>query len=339
MKRSWAITTVTSVLLGTALWVSRVERRPHTPPRPVAHADVVRTQSEALRLIRLERALQRHDPEAAVALAELRAWAGTEPAAALAWARGLTGELRLAALIAVLEGAAKQPALAVRLASELLIDQPELAADCGTAFVGALIRREAFGAALEFARSGPNELRPAWLATLFGAWAEREPAFARELATLFGTQGGAGPAFQSVVEHWATANPAAAAAYAMDLPPGPARSAALQASVPRWAVCDPEAVVAALPRLTGPAERDTALAAIVSGTDAVNRPTQTALAWSEAITDPALRQRALAHVLLEWAQSDPAAAESYVSTATHLSAAEREALHAALQPRRVSDDL
>lgn len=290
-------------------------------------------------LAALEHGARPDSPEAASALLALRTWAESDPAAALAWARACGSEGRLAALIAALEGAAKQPHLAIQLARELLRDEPELAADCGTAFVGALIRTDAFGVALEFARGGPPAQRTAWLAALFGAWAGREPAFAGELARLLGAHGAEGPAYRAVIEHWAAADPSAAAAFALNLPTGPTREVALRIAVERWVVIDPEALAAALPRFGNPAERDVASVTLVCGTDALNRPTASALAWAEAIVDPAARQRALAHVLKEWAQQDRAAAERYVEDSNHLGAAEREALLGALRPPREQHEI
>ncbi len=265
-------------------------------------------------------------------VAELRTWAAADPAAALAWARSISDETRIAALVAVLEGAADNPTEAARLGRELLQAEPALAADCEPALVGALIRANAFGLALEFVQSGPAELRAASLTTLFAAWVRRDPAFAGEVATMFGAQGLRGHAFDAVMRSWASVAPTQAIGYALNLPPGEAREIAYQAALPRWVAQNPAAVANLLDTLTQPAEHDDAAYALICGTDQLNRTTMTALNWAEGIASPALREKALAHVLPEWAAQDPAAAASYVESAPGLSGTERESLRAVLRP-------
>lgn len=270
------------------------------------------------------------ESEAIAALSALRAWARVEPEPALAWARQRTGKQRLAALIAAFEGAADQPGVALQLARDFMRDEPGLAADCGSALLGAWLRAGELDCALAFALSGPAELRSLWLSRLLVARAERDPGFAGTLAPLMAEHGIAGEPFEKIVHSWAKATPAQAADFALNLPPGPCRRAAVHATVSAWASQDPASLAAALPRFTVAAECDRVVATFVTHTDALHRPTATALAWAEAIHDPALRRAALLHVFGEWAAQDAAAAARHAATAPGYAPAERSMLLAAL---------
>ena len=274
----------------------------------------------------------------AAPLSALRDWAQAEPEAAVARARDSGGELRVAAIVAALEGASARPALALALVRQLMRDDPAHAADFGTALVGAFVRAADFGPALDLARTGPVEQRSAWLATIFAAWADREPGFARDIASALGGQGIDDGTFKAVMENWSAVAPAQAAAYALSLPSGPARQTACVVTFSRWAAQDPAALAAVLPGIADPAERDAAATAFVCGTDAANRSTADAFGWAEAIADQALRQRALAHVLQELAQQDASAAVRYIENAPRLSPADRDDLLAAISPRPSSPD-
>jgi hypothetical protein len=165
---------------------------------------------------------------------------------------------------------------------------------------------------------------------VFAAWVQREPGFARELVALFGGEGGNSPAYHAVMQSWCAVAPAEAAQYALSLSPGPARQVAIGLALPTWAAEDPAGLAAALPRFRRGEERDRAATCLICRTDAVNRPTATALSWAEAVEDPVLRQKAVLHVLREWAQQDPSAVAEYLDGSDRLQASEREALLAAL---------
>lgn len=118
---------------------------------------------------------------------------------------------------------------------------------------------------------------------------------------------------------------------ALALPPGPDRDTAFTSALERWILNDPDAAAVRIARLTDPRDFDRAAALLVIRTDALHRTTATALAWAEDLADPALRRRALVHVLREWAQQDPAAALRYAETAPSLTD-QRSAVLAALLP-------
>ena len=303
-------------------------------PAPALHAAPASVAGRAAMAAwrALDGAPARAESDAANALSALRDWAKEEPDAALAWARSRSDDLRVAAIIVVLEAAAKDPAMVVAYAQDLMRDDPAHAADFGTATVGALVRAGDFGVALDFARRGPAAERGSWLKTIFASWAERDPSFARDIATALGTQDVGGETFTAVIDNWAAVAPAQAAAYAMELPTGAARDSACKTSFSHWALQDPASLAQAVPTMTNASDRDAAAAAFVCATDAANRPTATALVWAEAIGDAALRERALVHVVQEWAQQDATAAKRYIETAARLTEQDRAALLGALQP-------
>lgn len=118
---------------------------------------------------------------------------------------------------------------------------------------------------------------------------------------------------------------------ALALPAGPDRDTAFTTALERWILNDPATAAVWIARLSSPRDFDRAAALLVIRTDALHRSTATALAWAEDLADPALRRRALVHVLREWAQQDPEAALRYAETAPSLSD-QRSALLAALLP-------
>ncbi|PTY07811.1 hypothetical protein DB347_06190 [Opitutaceae bacterium EW11] len=272
------------------------------------------------------------DAEVVRMVAGLRLWAKTNPQAAFDWARKRPLELRRTALIAVLEETAAQPELAIRLGRDLLSVDPAVAQDCATALVGALIRTGQFAPALDFIQSGPAESRAEWLTDLFSSWIQREPASARELFVLLGSNRVEGLPLQSLMRSWASVAPVAAGSYALQLPPGAARETALSEILPKWAGADPNDLAAALPRFDNRDEHDRAASALVGCTDTANRPTAVALGWAESIRSPALRHGALQHVLREWSRQDPAAVLRYLEGNPGLTADERESLLSALAP-------
>ncbi len=123
------------------------------------------------------------------------------------------------------------------------------------------------------------------------------------------------------------------AVHALALTPGPARAALLDEALARWTLLDPAAVADwILVHLTDAAEFDRAAALLVRSTDTIHRPTATALAWAESLADPDRRLAALAHVLREWDEQDPAAVEAYLAASPALTPAQRRELVAALTP-------
>ena len=235
---------------------------------------------------------------------------------------------------ASLEALAREnPDRALALARGLLRARPEHAETLSSELAGALMLAGAFPAAFELASTGPASTRADVLNTVLRSWAETDPAQARELADLLRENGVAGNVFAGLATGWALADPAGAARYAAQLPPGEHRALALQAALNQWASRDPAAVANWLPRLGNRAESESAFATLITRTDAGCRPTSTALAWAERITDAELRRTALAHVIREWFEQDPSAASRYTEATPAFTAEQRHELASSFTTR------
>jgi hypothetical protein len=128
------------------------------------------------------------------------------------------------------------------------------------------------------------------------------------------------------------APPPVLAAHAIRLSPGPERERLLAAAVDRWTLDDPAAVGEwAARHLATVPELDLALTRIVESTDILHRPTATALAWADELSDPRLRLRALRQVVREWAAQDAAAALRFAESTDAVDAGGRRELLAALR--------
>ncbi len=200
--------------------------------------------------------------------------------------------------------------------------------------VGELIRAGRFTDALALAETlptAPDGLRRDCFAAVFAAWARTRPAEAPALADFLRRQAVEPAVFEAFARGWAESAPAGLADHALSLPPGPDRNTALTFALDRWILLAPAEVADWIPRLADPAEFDQAAGLLVERTDALHRSTQTALAWAENLSDPALRLRALTRVLREWAGQDPAAALRFAESAPGLAPEHRPLLIAALR--------
>lgn len=121
-------------------------------------------------------------------------------------------------------------------------------------------------------------------------------------------------------------------AAALALPAGPEHDVAFVAAIEPWILNDPAAASVWIVRIAAAHDFDLAAALLVLHTDQLHRSTAVALTWAEDLADPALRLGALAHVLREWAQQDPAAPLRYIERTPTLSPRDRAALRTALTP-------
>ena len=97
--------------------------------------------------------------------------------------------------------------------------------------------------------------------------------------------------------------------------PGASGERILSVALQRWAHDDPAKLGEwAARRLPDAPALDAALAGIVESTDALHRPTATALELARLIRAPGLRCRAIRAALREWAASDPDAALRFAET-------------------------
>ena len=116
------------------------------------------------------------------------------------------------------------------------------------------------------------------------------------------------------------------AEHALQLP-GASGERILSIALQRWAHDDPAKLGEwAARRLSEAPALDAALAGIVESTDALHRPTSTALELARLIRDPALRCHAIRAALREWAASDPGAALRFAETDSAIPSEQRAGL-------------
>lgn len=124
------------------------------------------------------------------------------------------------------------------------------------------------------------------------------------------------------------------AAYAVSLPAGADRDYASKQAFNNWSMQDPAAMASWLSRQPAGAEFDEAVAQMISKTDSANCPPATAMSWIENINDASLRLSSYIHVLDQWNQSDPIAAQQYAANTTWLDTESRQKILQYLQSPR-----
>ena len=104
--------------------------------------------------------------------------AGVAPDEAADWALATRTDERRGVVEAVMQGAARNPPEAVRVALRLCASDPERGGDYGHYTIGALVDRGAFDSALKFGLEvGPNKY-PFLLKSASFQWARNQPAAA-----------------------------------------------------------------------------------------------------------------------------------------------------------------
>lgn len=215
------------------------------------------------------------------------------------------------------------PDLALALGRQLLAADPADEKGRAATLLLALCSAGQFQTALAFAHEVPPDQHPDWLKLVFTRWAQNQPEDAvKSLDTITDPQQHS-MAFRALADGWNAGSPAGLAAYAFALPAGEDRDYALGAALDNWSLQDPAALATWLNTLPHGVEFDVGAAMMVTKTDSANRPPELAMQWVENISDPALKQDSLLHVLDEWNQTDSAAARQYVATATWLDDSQR----------------
>jgi hypothetical protein len=263
--------------------------------------------------------------------AVLRAWGERDPRAAVAWALAQEQGARQLDMEAALTGAARQPDVALAIGRQLLVGDTAAASGYVTALIGALGAAGQFWPALTLAIEGPAAARDDWTTATLRRWAEVQPEGAITALEALAGEPAREPGFRAVVDGWAATNPSTLAAFAAQLPPGSERGYALGQAIDRWSQQDAAAMSAWVAHLPPSAERDRGALAMVIQADGANRDARSAVAWAESIGDSVLRLAALAAAVREWAAGDPVATRGYVTSASSLSAEEREWLLSQLE--------
>ena len=270
--------------------------------------------------------------------AVLCAWARSDPAAAAAQARSLPEADRLNAVAAVLTGAARDPATAVRLAEQLCRDDPARARDYGYAAIVALAQVGEYRTAVRFAvaaegtAAGESEDRLKWIQSAFSHWARQEPEYAA-LATLSLPDAGSRyEALLAVVADWVRIDPDGLTEFVQQLPAGADRTNTLGEALRRWVQNNPKAAADWIDRLDPSPELDAGVTALATLPQLIAVHPEVAISWAESIDHPGQRSNALTAILRQWSNADPVAARSYLEQSTDLLPADRATLLPSLTP-------
>ena len=291
--------------------------------------------------------LARRDPQRAMklALAEgnfrlradlrdavLRGWAAVAPDDAAAYALTIPVGDRQRAFEAVFTGAAHDPAADIKLGVRLCAEHPDIAADIGQFMITALTGAGAYDSALTFAVQDTTPNHNAWLNSAMYEWAAHEPARAEAALERVTDPSSREAAFQGLISGWAAANPASLAEYAMRLPTGDERARALAQALPQWANYDPASAAEWLTRANPAPDLDLGFATVATLPNVVSHWPESAVAWAQCITEPALRMNTLRMLGRQWAGSNPAALQKFIASMSDADGGDRTALLEGLNP-------
>ena len=291
--------------------------------------------------------LARKDPQRAMklALAEanfrlradlrdavLRGWAAVAPEAAAEYAFSVPLGDRQRAFEAVFTGASHDPDADIRLGARLCAEHPDISADLGQFLITALTGVGAYDAALTFAVQDTTPNHNAWLNSAMYEWAAHEPGRAKAALDRVTDPSEREAAFQGLISGWAAANPASLADYAMHLPMGDERARALAQALPQWANYDAASAAEWLNRADPAPDLDLGFATVATLPDVVSHWPESAVAWAQCITEPALRANTLRMLGRQWAQADPNALRRFIASMSDAATGDRSALLEGLNP-------
>jgi len=139
--------------------------------------------------------------------ATLRSWAVMHPDAATEWLFTQPASGREESAAAILNGAARNPAAAMQVASTLSQKDPAHARDYGAHLITALNVVGEFDRAAQFAANGPPEHRADWLTAAYSSWGRYQPE--RAIAAASGLQDPAArdAGVQAAYSAWAKTDP------------------------------------------------------------------------------------------------------------------------------------
>lgn len=294
--------------------------------------DSVSTPSRDRALAALIEQLARTDPQQALALAQaeanwrlrdllrnaaLRGWASVAPMAAADWALTVRPEERRSAVEALMQGAAANPAEAVKTALHLCQSDSGPAGDYGHYTIAALIDAGAFKEAVQFGSQVGTDKYPFLLKSAFFQWSRNQPADAIAAVADIKDPLLRAQAYGEAISGWAWADAKAVAQYALTLPSGATRSDAFAEALPRWVEKDPVAATEWINRQDSGPEFDSGIVAVANHQSMVQGQPSTALALAGNISDPSVRSRTLRAVFRQWATNDPTAAKSYIASTSN----------------------
>ena len=337
----------------TATAAVRDERQPPSTTSPRTGAGVEANEqwtrwSKLARNAKVERELSaaleqiaQNAPQRAMALAEaetnlrsrerlrqaaLRGWAVSDPDAALAAAMKLPGVDNRAAIGAVLEGAADNPDVVIRLGRKISDGSDAVALDYGNLTIAALAENGHFEQALRFAMQGAPANRAQWLNEAFSGWARAQPAQAVAALDRVTDSALRHDALQGLIAGWAQSDPATLADYALRIPAGEDRALALGQTLTNWVLRDPAAASQWLSQRDPDPNLDGGLSSVATLPTLISQRPEVAVEWAQAISDLMQRQNTLRLIGEEWRRRSPAGLQQFLQANAALSAPDRNAL-------------
>jgi len=175
-----------------------------------------------------------------------------------------------------------------------------------------------FQSAVALAQNAPEEFRESRLELVFARWTQSDPHEAMNALAEIHDESLRDKIFQTIADVWSAENSTTLADYAVSLPDGNDRDYALAKAMDNWSLQDPAALAAWLNAAPAGVDLNLAIAEMISKTDGANRPPEIAALWVENISDDALKYNSLVHVLMQWNESDSAAAQNYLNSISWL---------------------
>lgn len=271
-----------------------------------------------------EQACKRAEPPLREQLLEavLRGWGAIAPDDAAEFALKQQALDPMAAIAAVLIGAAGRPEAAVDLARRLWREDPGRTNDYAAALIHALAGVGEHRLAAEFAATSDDSQRPDWLRMAYIKWGECEPEVAAEAALATGDPSSRIAAFRSAVEGWARKNPREVADTAVRLPDGPEREAALSSALVSWVRDNPSAAASWLEGRPPSLENDLGFQLLASSYQEKGER-MSALRWAERIPSAQTRMAVFCDILGGCTTSEYEVARRYIEVTVGFSPEER----------------
>jgi hypothetical protein len=316
-----------SVLSSNDEW-SNWSTRPPTPQGDRKLAELIEAMAKnaperAMDLAAKEQSLRRRE---LLREAALHGWASVSPDAALAAAMKLPGIDNRAAIAAVLDGAAVDPAAVIALGRKISDGSGPVALDYGNLAITALTDHGHYEEAVRFAAAGAASNQAQWLDAAFVAWAREQPQQALAGLDQISDPAMRREAFQGVVQGWVETDPGSLAGRAINEPLSEDRSMELQQALTSWVSRDPVAASNWLSERDADPNLDSGIAAVATMSSLMSQRPEVAAEWAQSISDPQLRQGTLHTIGDEWRRQSPATLQNFLQANPRLSEADRAAL-------------
>ena len=289
------------------------------------------TPARNKKLAALIEELAKTDPHRALALAQsmtdwrlrdllrdaaVRGWAEVKPDDAGEWALGSRTDERRTIVEALMQGAARNPTAALRVALHLCAVDTERAGDYGHYTIGALVDNGAFDAAMRFGLEVGTDKYPFLLKSALFQWGRNQPDAAMAALENIPDPILRSQARSEAIAGWSWADAKGLTDYAMTLPPGADRAQILGLSLPRWIEKDPAAATEWINRFESGADFDAGISAMANMQSLITKQPAVAMNLAGGITDPAERAHTMRAVFRQWAEKDLAAAQQFAAAAS-----------------------